>query len=67
MSIVLNEREWAEYAIASRQLGRSPMETLNRVARYYYQCEGYRRKEVKQKVDFSRRPAWVSSLLRLQT
>ena len=50
MSIVLNEREWAENAIASRQLGRSPMETLSRVARYYYQCEGYRRKEVKQKV-----------------
>jgi len=50
MSIVLNEREWAENAIANRQLGHSPIETLGRVARYYYQCEGYKKKDVKKKV-----------------
>ena len=50
MSIVLNEREWAENAIVNRQLGHSPVETLSRVARYYYQCEGYKKRDVKKKV-----------------
>lgn len=35
MGIVLNEYEWAEHAIESRQLGSKPIETLNRVSRYY--------------------------------
>lgn len=47
MSIVLNENEWAEYAIANRQLGRAPMETLGRVARYYCQSQGYQKREVR--------------------
>lgn len=49
MSIVLNEREWAEAAIVSRQLGKKPMETLNRVSRYYY-GEGYRKRDIRKKL-----------------
>lgn len=41
MSIVLNEREWAEQAIGKRELGKKSAETLSRVARYYHQVEGY--------------------------
>jgi len=51
MSIVLNEKEWAEKAIANRQLGRKPTETLSRVARYYHQVEGYKKREVRDKLD----------------
>lgn len=51
MSIVLNEREWAENAITSRQLGKKPVETLSRVARYYCQCEKYKKKEVRGKLE----------------
>ena len=51
MSIILNEREWVEGAIASRQLGNRPMETLSRIARYYHQHEGYGRQEVRDKLD----------------
>lgn len=36
MNIVLNEREWAEDAILSCTIGRKPYETLNRIARYYF-------------------------------
>lgn len=35
MSFTLNETEWAKSAIAERRLGKSPYETLRRVARYY--------------------------------
>jgi hypothetical protein len=51
VSIVLNEREWAENAITSRQLGKKPVETLSRVARYYCQCEKYKKKEVRGKLE----------------
>lgn len=51
MSIVLNEREWAENAIANHQLGKKPIETLNRVARYYYQVEKYKKKEVRERLE----------------
>lgn len=33
MGIVLNEYEWAERMINSRELGKKPMETLTRVAK----------------------------------
>ena len=36
MNIILNEHEWAEEAILSHTIGKKPYETLNRVARYYY-------------------------------
>lgn len=51
MSIVLNEREWTENAIASRQLGKKPMETLGRVARYYCQNERYKKQDVRNKLE----------------
>ena len=35
MSIVLKESEWAKNAIETHQLGKSPYETIRRVARYY--------------------------------
>ena len=35
MSIVLNEYEWAERAIQNHELGKKPIETLNRVSKYY--------------------------------
>lgn len=51
MGIVLNEREWAENAIAERNLGKRPSETLNRVAKYYFQCEKYKKSEVREKLE----------------
>lgn len=51
MSIVLNEREWAEGAISGRQLGKTPAETLSRVARYFYHIEGYGKQEVRRKLE----------------
>lgn len=51
MSIVLNEREWAAGAIANNLLGDNPVLTLDRVARYYHQCERYSKKEVRSKLD----------------
>lgn len=50
MSIVLNEKEWAEAAIANRQIGKKPMETLSRVSRYYYE-EGYKKRDIRNKLD----------------
>jgi len=40
MSIVLNEYEWAESALSSDDLGKKPIETLTRVAKYYI-ASGY--------------------------
>lgn len=51
MNIILNEREWARSAIAARQLGARPAETIGRIARYYHQCEGFRRAEVRAKLE----------------
>jgi hypothetical protein len=51
MSIVLNEKEWAENAIANRQLGRKPVVTLGRVIRYFTQIEGYKKHEVRKKIE----------------
>lgn len=44
-NVILNEKAYAEQAINSLTLGNSPIETLSRVARYYY-SEGYKKKEI---------------------
>lgn len=44
-NIVLNERACAEYALENLVLGSKPIETLGRVARYYYSI-GYKKKEI---------------------
>lgn len=36
MSIVLNENEWAERAMSDGKFVESPVETLNRIAKYYF-------------------------------
>lgn len=46
MSIILNERKWAEEALAEKSLGRKPSETLTRIAKYYY-SEGYQKQDVR--------------------
>lgn len=50
MTIVLNEREWAEDMITSRSLGKKPLETMCRVARYYLD-NGFSKKEVRKMMD----------------
>lgn len=50
MTIVLNEREWAEDMITSRSLGKKPFETLRRVARYYID-NGIPKKQVRRMLD----------------
>lgn len=50
MSIVLNEMKWAETAIAEKELGRHPFETLSRVAKYYT-YQGCKRSDVRKKLD----------------
>ena len=37
MSIILDEYEWAEQALAARKLGQKPVETLKRIAKYYWE------------------------------
>lgn len=48
--IVLNEYEWAENMINSHELGKKPIETLGRVAKYYY-ANKYSKKDVRQLLD----------------
>lgn len=50
MSIVLNEYEWAERMISNHDLGKRPVETLNRVAKYYF-ATGYSKREVRHMLD----------------
>ena len=50
MTIVLNEREWAEEMITSRSLGKKPFETMCRVARYYLD-NGMQKREVRRILD----------------
>ncbi len=50
MSIVLNEYEWAEKMISNRDLGGRPVETLSRVAKYYYE-NGYDKKDIRSMLD----------------
>ena len=50
MDIILNEKEWAESAIVSKQLGSKPTVTLKRVARYLRQINGYKKTEVRKRI-----------------
>lgn len=50
MSIVLNEYEWAERMVNNHELGKKPIETINRVAKYYY-ANQYSKKEVRKLLD----------------
>lgn len=50
MSIVLNEYEWAEQMINNHELGKKPIETLSRVAKYYY-ANKYSKKDVRKLLD----------------
>ena len=50
MSIVLNEYEWTENKLRERSLGKKPMETLARVARYYADQQ-YSKREVRKRLD----------------
>lgn len=49
-SIVLNERIFAEDAIKNSKLGTKPIETLNRVAKYYHN-EGYSPKKIENMLE----------------
>ncbi len=51
MAIILNEREYAENIIETKDLGKSPVDSLSKVARYYLQCNGYRKSEVRRKIE----------------
>ena len=50
MSIVLNEYEWAEQMIDRHELGKKPIETLSRVAKYYLENR-YSKRETRQLLD----------------
>lgn len=50
MGIVLNEYDWAEDMINARELGKSPLETLSRVSKYYIE-NGYSPKETRNLLD----------------
>ena len=50
MTIVLNEREWAEEMITSRSLGKKPFETMCRIARYYLDS-GIPKRDVRRMMD----------------
>ena len=50
MSIVLNEYEWAERMVNNHDLGKKPIETLNRVAKYYYENQ-YSKKDIRKLLD----------------
>lgn len=50
MSLILNEYEWAENMIHERDLGNKPVETLSRVAKYYY-SNHYNKGEIRNLLD----------------
>ena len=50
MSIVLNEYDWAERMLNNHELGQKPVETLNRISRYYY-ANQYSKKEIRRLLD----------------
>lgn len=50
MTIVLNEREWAEEMITARSLGKKPFETMYRVARYYLD-KGMSKRETRKRLN----------------
>lgn len=44
--IILNEKEYAEQCIKNKTLGEKPYLTLSILAKYYYNCFGYRKKKI---------------------
>lgn len=50
MAIVLDEHEWAREMISSSSMGKKPVETLCRVARYYID-DGCSKKEVRKRIE----------------
>lgn len=50
MSIVLNEYDWAERAINNHDIGKKPIETLNRVSKYYLENH-YSKREIRKLLD----------------
>ena len=50
MSLILNEREWAEDMISRHELGKNPTQTLRKVASYYYESK-YSRKEIRRMLE----------------
>lgn len=50
MSIILNEYEWAEKAIRDKDLGKKPIETLSRIAKYYY-ANHYSKTDIRSMLD----------------
>lgn len=49
-SIVLNERAYAERALSDLSMGDKPVETLGRVAKYYYSL-GYKKTEIESLIE----------------
>ena len=50
MSIVMDEYEWAEQMIESRDLGKKPLETLGRISKYYL-ANQYSKKDIKKMLE----------------
>ena len=50
MTIVLNEYEWAEKMISNHELGKRPIETLTRIAKYYY-ANQYSKREIRKRLN----------------
>ena len=50
MSIVLNEYKWVEKVLNHPELGKKPVETINRVARYYFENQ-YKKGEIRKLLD----------------
>jgi len=44
--IILNEKEFAEECLRNKSLGESPYVSLTILAKYYYNCFGYRKKKI---------------------
>ena len=49
-SIVLNERAYAENALENLSLGQKPVETINRIAKYYYSL-GYKKPQIAKLIE----------------
>lgn len=50
LEIVLNEKQWVEDALDASSMGNKPVQTLGRLARYYYGM-GYKRREISKMLE----------------